>query len=226
MNNKGFTLTEVVVAMIVSSIVITCIAVYCLIGIRSFRTVRSESLSQQEADIIMMAVKDKIKTIQNYQVVDNTNYYVFEVLSGVVDADGKYQIADYAFLFDRANTNLYLVSYNDEVGYLADTEELAFQFNQSELNIEELQQTSLLSQYVTNFQVTPALIKDVGMKQTVDVSIETTVGNISINRVVTGYIRNNMSKQTKVDVGDEGEGGADDPEDPDDPDDPEEPDDD
>jgi len=197
-NNKGFTLTEVVVASLVGSIVVVGIAVYTIVGVRNFNGARSETQAQLEADFIMMQLKDKLKTVKDYRVTDTGNYYAFEVISGTVDSDGSYKNTDYVFVLDRANTDMYLLSYNDADGYkstLYDPKDpdSYFSFNSSDIDADA-KNTSLLSLYATNFVVRPDKIDSIDADRTVTATIETSVGKTTITRSVTGYVRNMKEK--------------------------------
>ena len=219
MNNNGFTLTEVLVATIVSSILTVGIAIYTIVGIRNFNSARTETQAQQEADFMMMQIKDKIKTIKDYRVYDTGEYYVLEVICGAVDDSGIYRNADFAFVYDRTNTDMYMLSYNDNVGYRSDpyTVEEAdeyFSFDADDIN-EEAKKTSLLSLYATNFTVRPDSMANLDENRTVVVSVEASVGQTTISRSVIGYVRNAKEKIKNSDNPEEGGDEGDDPDDSD-----------
>ena len=78
--NKGFTLVEVVVSVVVSSIVILSIALYTGIGIRQFRNSRVETTAIEEMQIVENVLRDKLKLAKDYKVTESIDFYSLELL--------------------------------------------------------------------------------------------------------------------------------------------------
>lgn len=179
MNNKGFTLIELVVAMVVSSVVISLIGIYTIVGLRNFRDAKAETMAQEESEIIVMAIKDKLKSAKNYQVYSEDNIYAVEIIYGE-GTDTDYKSYDCAFVYDSSNTDLYITNNGESDTFGIDFENL---------DMDELRKTGLISQYVTGFEVTPTNALS-AINNIANTYIRTTVGRITYTQSFNIKLRN------------------------------------
>ena len=177
--DKGFTLVELVVSMVLSSILISGIGIYTIISIRNFRDARAETMAQNESQIVMMALKDKFKSAQDYVEYVGDNIYAVEVLYGD-GTDSSYKTYDIAYIFDLSNTDLYI--YNG-----GESDALGIDF--STLNVSNLRRTGLISSYVTNFNVWPG-DKGSSLDDIAYIEYDITVGKYTYNQSFNINTRN------------------------------------
>lgn len=192
-SSRGFTIVETVVAMVVGSVVIAGIGLFTVIAIRNFRDSRAETLAQTEAEVIMMSFKDKIKTIQDYKVYQDENYYALEMLCGE-DESGVYKLHDCAFIYSPSRTDFYIYD-------AGENDELSIDFET--LDPAVLRRTGLISTYMTDFTVSPEEI-GLSVDRVVSVSFKVDVGRASGAQSFSIKMRNDEKKE-EVEEDDSGE---------------------
>ncbi len=191
-SNKGFTLVESVVAITVGSVVITAIALFTMMGVKSFRDARFESMALQESSIVMMPMKDVVKAAVDFKVYEDENMYAFEVLYGR-DEEGIYRTYDCAYIYSAAQTDLYV--YN-----AGESDSLGIDF--SALNLASLRRSGLISTYVTAFEVTPQT-REEAEDDMATLRYTVTVGRSSFDQNFSMRIRNDIPLEEESEEGEE-----------------------
>lgn len=179
MNNKGFTLIELVVAMVVSSVVISLIGIYTIVGLRNFRDAREETLIQTESEIVMMAIKDKIKSAKDFQVYSDNGIYAVEIIYGAGDND-YYKSYDCAFIYNALDNDLYILNNGESESFGIDFESI---------DMDDLKKTGLISTYVSGFEITPTTALG-AVNNVVNIYIRTSSGRLTYTQSFNVKLRN------------------------------------
>lgn len=146
MNNKGFTLIELVLAMSISAIIILCISVYSAIGIKEFRNARTETLSQLECRAVASNIEGRLKVASKYRVLEDSEHYIIDMISGIMDESKAYKSINYIYILDKTTNHIYLINNGESVDYINTEYE--------SLNIE-FDKKDILSSYIENISIYP-----------------------------------------------------------------------
>lgn len=162
--NAGFTLIELIVAMLAGSAMVAVIVTYAAIGIHQFRDSQAETIAQEEVHIASMVIKDRLKEAKKYRVYNDDNVTALELLYVSGDDDGHCQY-DCVFVCNRGLTDLYVIN-NGEA------DDLNFSFDS--FDFDSLKVEGLVSNYISDFQVFPDELT--GTNNMLTVKFESKVG--------------------------------------------------
>ena len=179
MNNKGFTLVELIVASLVATIVIASIVTYGMIGVQNFKSAKSETSAQNETEIVVMAMRDRIKTAKDFRVYSSDNIRALELLYGD-DSESGYTTYDCAFIYSISDTDMYIVTNGESDSMSIDIESI---------DLESLKRSNLVSRYITDFQISPNKLNECE-NGIIDIIIQSSVGNQTYQQSFKVKLRN------------------------------------
>ena len=182
MNNKGFTLLELVLAMSISAIVIVCIAVYSSTGIKEFRNARTETMSQIECEAVASNIENKLKVASKYRVLENSERYVIDMISGIMDESKAYKNVNYIYVLDKTTNHIYLINNGESNDYINNEYE--------SLNIS-FDKNNTLSNYIESINIYPNSSAE-AENGYVNIFVKSTVVNMSCVQQTKIRIRNNI----------------------------------
>ncbi len=104
-NNKGFTLVELLVALAISSIILTAIGILVTNGVRGYNKQTTMSELQDEANLTMNHIVNAVMEADNIDLVQESsgpNTFVF------ITNDGNGKVAANKYMYDSDSKTLYV----------------------------------------------------------------------------------------------------------------------
>lgn len=124
-DNKGFTLIEVLITMIVSTIIIGAIVAYSGIGVSSFRTAETETLVKKENQIVVNSMLNKFRAVKKYRTITGSDREVIDIITGTVDESKIYHNTNYCYIIlNDGGVYLYKLGDSDGENFLSSEDEL------------------------------------------------------------------------------------------------------
>lgn len=139
-SNEGFSLMELIVTMLISSIVTAAVAGFLTMGLNYYRRTNAETALQTESQVAELFLTELIQEAQNYRVISSCPEGIDYALEVTRD-DKKYIVVQKGTLL------LYGL---DETGSSSDDTEKITGITSQDLN------KVFLAKHVSDFSVTPA----------------------------------------------------------------------
>ena len=148
-DNKGFTLVEVLIAMVTSGILAIAILAYLSIGVNDFRRSETETTVIKENQIVTNKILNKLRGAKNYRILHGNEVDALEVITGRIDDSRQYHETDYVYIiYKDDDKGVYI--YN-----LGDTSDSEFIFTEADLLNRVENKNNLLSGNNFEIQVIP-----------------------------------------------------------------------
>ena len=155
-SNEGFTLVELVVTMLMSSIVTLAVAGFLTMGMRYYHRTNAETTLQTESQVAELFLTELIQESEDYAVIDSGNYpsgvtYALEVKRGgssylvlhkegalwfgELEAPEASEIEKITEVINKGRENAFLAKYVDSFYVSPPIREQAFSFNNGLVNM-------------------------------------------------------------------------------------------
>lgn len=86
LSDKGFSLVELIITMLISSIVTAAVAGFLTMGLRMYQNTDAETVLQTESQIAELFLTELLQESDNYEVIDSTSFsevsYAVKVIRG------------------------------------------------------------------------------------------------------------------------------------------------
>lgn len=139
-SNRGYSLIELIVTVLISSIIVVAVVGFLSTGLRHYRNVNSEALLQMESQVTELFITELFQEAEDFRVIDSTSYPTGEGVSYVVEIQ-----RDVTYLLALKEGELWFSEVTVEEG---DTDTAII----NKL-LSEGRSRAFLAKYVSNFQL-------------------------------------------------------------------------
>lgn len=85
--NRGYSLIELIVTVLISSIIVVAVVGFLTTGLRHYRNVNSEAMLQMESQVAELFITELFQEAEDFRVIDSTSYptgvsYAVEIQRG------------------------------------------------------------------------------------------------------------------------------------------------
>ena len=107
--DKGFTLVEIVVSMMITSITIAAILVYNYTGIKSYKNSKAETMALLEERQAISHIVNNIKRANDFRYDNTADMSIIQVVTGDSSDIMEYRPTLYSYILDKSSDKLYIV---------------------------------------------------------------------------------------------------------------------